>query len=102
MTATAYERLLRSSVVGVGPDVPGASATETKELLGRDDVIRLNWNENLFGPRPGVLEATADRLEDAWTYPEEAYEELRHYAQACTVSDVMDLVAAKLAALSAR
>jgi histidinol-phosphate aminotransferase len=32
----------------------------------------------LFGPLPGVLEATAARLDDAWTYPEEAYEELRH------------------------
>jgi histidinol-phosphate aminotransferase len=77
MTATAYERLLRRSVCGVGPYVPGASAQETKARLGRDDLIRLNWNENLFGPLAGVLEATAARLKDAWMYPEEAYEELR-------------------------
>jgi histidinol-phosphate aminotransferase len=77
MTAAAHERLLRRSVVGVGPYVPGASAQETKARLGRDDLIRLNWNENLFGPLAGVLEATAARLDDAWSYPEEAYEELR-------------------------
>jgi histidinol-phosphate aminotransferase len=79
MKGTAYERLLRRSVVGVGPYVTGASAKETKARLGRDDLIRLNWNENLFGPLPGVLAETAARLEDAsWVYPEEAYEELRH------------------------
>jgi histidinol-phosphate aminotransferase len=101
MTATAYERLLRRSVVAVGPYVPGAGAQETKARLGRDDLIRLNWNENLFGPLPGVLEATAARLDDAWTYPEEAVisafvdpgdavvvprPTYGLYAQACTVA----------------
>lgn len=77
MTATGYRRLLRASVRGVGPYVPGASAQEVKARLGRDDLIRLNWNENLFGPLDGVLEAIAARLHAAWTYPEEAYEEFR-------------------------
>ena len=44
--------LLRRSVAGVGPYVPGASAAVVKVRLGREDRIRLNWNENLFGP-PG-------------------------------------------------
>ena len=74
MTATA---LLRRSVLDVGPYVPGASAAEVKERLGRDDLIRLNWNENLFGPLPGVLDEVAADLGTVWTYPEEAYEELR-------------------------
>jgi histidinol-phosphate aminotransferase len=69
--------LLRRSVLGVGPYVPGASARETRARLGRDDLVRLNWNENLFGPLPGVLEETAAGLADAWMYPEEAYEQLR-------------------------
>jgi histidinol-phosphate aminotransferase len=77
MTAIAYARQLRRSVVRVGPYIPGASAKETKARLGRDDLTRLNWNENLFGPLAGVLEETAAHLEDAWTYPEEAYEEFR-------------------------
>jgi histidinol-phosphate aminotransferase len=73
-----YEPLLRRSVVGVGPYVPGASAAETKARLGREDLVRLNWNENLFGPLPGVTEETAAALPTAWAYPEEAYEEFRY------------------------
>jgi histidinol-phosphate aminotransferase len=74
----AYDRLLRRSVVGAGPYVPGASAQETKARLGREDLIRLNWNENLFGPLPGVIDETAAALDSAWAYPEDAYEEFRH------------------------
>ncbi len=76
--AMAYDRLLRRSVLGAGPYVPGASAQETKARLGREDLIRLNWNENLFGPLPGVVEETAAALDAAWAYPEEAYDQLRH------------------------
>ncbi|MGI8716072.1 MAG: pyridoxal phosphate-dependent aminotransferase [Solirubrobacteraceae bacterium] len=78
MTTVAYGQLLRPSVMSVGPYVPGASAAEVKARLGRGDLIRLNWNENLFGPLPGVLEEAAAGLSAAWTYPEEAYEEFRH------------------------
>jgi histidinol-phosphate aminotransferase len=74
MTAAS---LLRRSVAGVGPYVPGASDAEVKARLGREDLIRLNWNENLFGPLPGVLDDVAAELPSVWTYPEEAYEELR-------------------------
>lgn len=74
MTASA---LLRRSVAGVGPYVPGASAAEVKARLGREDLIRLNWNENLFGPLPGVLDDVAAELPTVWAYPEEAYEDLR-------------------------
>jgi histidinol-phosphate aminotransferase len=76
MSATAFERLLRSSVIGVGPYVPGVSAAEVKARFGRDDMIRLNWNENLFGPLPGVVEEVAAALDEVWAYPEEAYDEL--------------------------
>jgi histidinol-phosphate aminotransferase len=75
--STAYDQLLRRSVLGVGPYVPGVSAAEVKARYGRADMVRLNWNENLFGPLPGVAEATAAALADVWAYPEEAYEELR-------------------------
>jgi histidinol-phosphate aminotransferase len=72
-----YESLLRASVLGVGPYVPGVSAREVKARLGRSDLIRLNWNENLFGPLEGVTEEAAAGLDSAWIYPEEAYVELR-------------------------
>jgi histidinol-phosphate aminotransferase len=68
---------LRRSVLGVGPYVPGASARETKARLGREDLVRLNWNENLFGPLPGVLDEVTAALAAAWMYPEEAYETFR-------------------------
>jgi histidinol-phosphate aminotransferase len=73
-----YDRLLRRAVVGAGPYVPGASALETEARLGREDLVRLNWNENLFGPLPGVVEEAAAALPGAWAYPEEPYEEFRH------------------------
>jgi histidinol-phosphate aminotransferase len=78
MNTTALPELLRHSVVEVGPYVPGASAAEMKARFGRQDMIRLNWNENLFGPLPGVLRETAAELDSVWAYPEEAYEEFRH------------------------
>jgi histidinol-phosphate aminotransferase len=77
MSVTAYARLLRRSVAGVGPYVPGVSAAEVKLRYGHGEMIRLNWNENLFGPLPGVVEETAAALPSVWAYPEEAYEELR-------------------------
>ncbi len=78
MSVAIYDRLLRRSVIGVGPYVPGVSAAEVKARYGRVDMVRLNWNENLFGPLAGVAEETAAVLADVWAYPEEAYEELRH------------------------
>ena len=77
MTPTAQHELLRRSVLGVGPYVPGVSAAEVKARFGRHDMIRLNWNENLFGPLPGVLEQTTAELDSVWAYPEESYEEFR-------------------------
>lgn len=77
MSTIAYDRLLRASVLGVGAYVPGVSAAEMKARFGRDDMIRLNWNENLFGPLPGVLADTAADLDGVWAYPEERYEEFR-------------------------
>jgi histidinol-phosphate aminotransferase len=76
--ASGAQTLLRRSVIGVGPYVPGAGARELKARTGRTDLIRLNWNENLLGPLDGVLEAVAAGLPDTvWAYPEEAYEEFR-------------------------
>ncbi len=78
MRPISYDRLLRPAVRGAGPYIPGASARDVKARLGRKEMVRLNWNENLFGPLPGVLAETAAVLDTAWMYPEEAYEEFRH------------------------
>jgi histidinol-phosphate aminotransferase len=73
---TDWSQLIRAPLRDVGPYVPGSSAEEMRARHGVHDLARLNWNEGLFGPLPGVLEATAERLADAWMYPETANGEL--------------------------
>ena len=72
-----WRRLIRPQLLDLGPYEPGPSLYELKEELGLDDVAKLNWNEGLFGPLPGVLEAAAGELDHSWEYPEHAYLELR-------------------------
>jgi histidinol-phosphate aminotransferase len=50
---------------------------EIKVRYGLDDVVKLHWNENLFGPVPGVLEAAQAEIENASMYPEAAYQAFR-------------------------
>jgi histidinol-phosphate aminotransferase len=72
-----WAKLVREPLRDLGPYVPGANASEVEAKYGIAHLERLNWNEGLFGPLPGVLEATADRLSESWKYPEQAYEDLR-------------------------
>ena len=62
-----------SSTSSLGPTI-----AEVKELHGLDDVVKLSWNENLFGPLPGVLEAVNAELENIWLYPEQPYIDFRN------------------------
>lgn len=74
---TDWSRLVQPSLLGLEPYRPGASLEELKEAYGLDDVVKLNWNEGLDGPFPGVAEAVAEQVELAWIYPEQAYSDLR-------------------------
>ena len=74
---TSWTEILRRGVLDVGAYSPGMSGAEIKARYGIEDVVRLNWNENLHGALPGVLEETAAELASSWTYPEDAYEEFR-------------------------
>jgi len=49
---------------------------ELEERYGRA-VVRLNRNEDLFPPVPGVREAVEAELANVWMYPEESYSEFR-------------------------
>jgi len=49
---------------------------ELEELYGRK-VVRLNRNEDLFPPFPGVREAVEAELANIWMYPEESYPDFR-------------------------
>jgi histidinol-phosphate aminotransferase len=72
---TEWEQLLRPAVTDVGAYRPGVSGAEIKNRYGLQRVVRLNWNENLDGALPGVLEQTAAELAASWAYPEESYGE---------------------------
>jgi histidinol-phosphate aminotransferase len=72
-----WTRLIRPQLLDVGPYIPGPSLAEQKAVLGLDEVAKLNWNEGLFGPLPGALDAAAAELDRTWEYPEHAYLELR-------------------------
>jgi histidinol-phosphate aminotransferase len=70
-----------SSIVAATPpehdpfDIGGIEAIKAR--YGLDEVVKLHWNENLFGPLPGVLEAANAELENASSYPEAAYQAFR-------------------------
>jgi histidinol-phosphate aminotransferase len=74
---TDWRTLLRPQLIDLGPYEPGPSLDELRREYDLDDVARLNWNEGLFGPLPGVLGAVGRELDEAWAYPEHAYLELR-------------------------
>lgn len=74
---TDWNDVVRPSLIGLEPYRPGASVEELKEAYGLDEIVKLNWNEGLEGPFPGVEAAVAAELERAWIYPAEAYAELR-------------------------
>ena len=70
----------RSLVVPPPPELDPfdiGGIAEIKAQHGLEEVVKLHWNENLFGPLPGVLEAVRAELEDVWMYPEEAYQGFR-------------------------
>lgn len=74
---TDWSSLVRRSLLDLDPYRPGPSVDELKERYGLDELAKLNWNEGLLGPFPGVREAVTAELERAWMYPEHAYTDFR-------------------------
>ena len=74
---TDWSSLVRRSLLDLDPYRPGPSVAELKETYGLDELAKLNWNEGLLGPFPGVREAVTAELERAWMYPEHAYTDFR-------------------------
>jgi histidinol-phosphate aminotransferase len=77
LTMTDWSSLVRPSLVGLEPYRPGPSLSELRREHGLDEIAKLNWNEDLFGPLPGALDAVKDELVNTWMYPEQAYSDLR-------------------------
>jgi histidinol-phosphate aminotransferase len=73
---TDWSTLVVPELTELGPADAGG-ITEIKARHGLDEVVKLHWNENLFGPLPGVLDAVGDALGDLWMYQEEAYNAFR-------------------------
>jgi len=74
---TDWSRLVKPSLFGLEPYRPGAGVRELKREHGLGELIKLNWNEDLFGVLPGIAEAIAEELPNVWLYPEQAYADLR-------------------------
>jgi histidinol-phosphate aminotransferase len=72
-----WASLVKPSLIGVAPYDPGESLSELKARYGLDEIWKLNWNEDLFGPFDGVLEAVEAELPNSWMYPEQAYADFR-------------------------
>jgi histidinol-phosphate aminotransferase len=74
---TPWNELVRPSLLGLEPYTPGPSLEELRAEHGLETIVKLNWNEGLLGPFPGVREAVQAELERAWMYPEQAYGDFR-------------------------
>ena len=72
-----WSTMVRPSLVGLEPYRPGPTLSELRREHGLEEIAKLNWNEDLFGPVPGALDAVTEELENAWMYPEQAYSDLR-------------------------
>jgi len=70
----------------------GMTIAEVKALYGLDEVVKMSWNENLFGPLPGVVEAVHEELENLWMYSEQPYLEFRDEAAAYSGTDPTKIV----------
>ena len=62
--------LIRKSVLGVNPYVPGKPIEETKRQLGLKEVIKLASNENSLGPSPKAISALKRSLSGVNRYPD--------------------------------
>ena len=79
-----WENLLRPPLREIGAYEPGEPLDELMARHGLSTVDKLNWNEGLWGPLPGVLDATAGALDQTWAYPEHAFNTLREAIAADT------------------
>ena len=81
---TDWELLLKPTLRSVGAYEPGESLDELMARHGLTEIAKLNWNEGLWGPLPGVEQAVTDALDQVWAYPEHAFNALREAIAAHT------------------
>ena len=71
-----WATFVRPGLDDLRPYAPGPSMAELEHRYGRT-VVRLNRNEDLFPPFPGLREAVEAELPNVWMYPEESYTDFR-------------------------
>jgi histidinol-phosphate aminotransferase len=70
---TDWSGLLVPDVRALEPLDVEATVAEVRGLASHEASAKLDWNENLFGPLPGVLEEAGRSLASASMYPIAAY-----------------------------
>jgi histidinol-phosphate aminotransferase len=81
---TRLRELVRAPLRTVVPYDPGPSVAELAARFGVDHLVKLSWNEDLFGLLPGVREAVINELQRVSLYPEQAYADFREAVGAWT------------------
>ncbi len=74
---SSLRALVKAPLRSVAPYDPGPSLAELEARFGVTRLVKLNWNEDLFGLLPGVREAVVEELSRASLYPEQAYADFR-------------------------
>lgn len=62
---------------GFTPDLSDRTIPELRQLLGREDVIKLSFNESPYGPSPQVITALGEAAAQAHLYHDPEGKELR-------------------------
>jgi histidinol-phosphate aminotransferase len=88
------EDLIRQDIAALDPYTPGIYYTALAARLGRapDEIIKLDANENPYGPPPAALRALA-KLHTPHRYPDPTYRELRGALAAFTGVPVEQILA---------
>jgi histidinol-phosphate aminotransferase len=94
-----WSRFVRESLHDARPYEPGPRTDELEARYGRR-LARLNRNEDLFPPIPGVREAVEAELANVWMYPHESYDDFRA-AVARTIGTTADRIVPDFDALAA-
>ena len=90
MRVSDWSRFVRESLHDARPYEPGPRTDELEARYGRR-LARLNRNEDLFPPIPGVREAVEAELANVWMYPHESYDDFRA-AVARTIGTTADRI----------
>ena len=86
--------LARGPLRSAAPYDPGPSVAELEDRFGVRGLVKLNWNEDLFGLLPGVADAVSRELARASLYPEQAYSAFRERVAEWTGADPAMIVPA--------